>query len=75
MTIHVPNLTPWGWCLFNNFALTAYVKDTVDDIGNTDTAYTTGKKKYAPAYNAAGQRVSPQVKGLVIENGNKKIRK
>ena len=74
ITVHVPNFTPWGWCLFNNFALTTYVKDTVDNSGNLGIAYTT-EKKYAPTYNAAGQRVTPEFKGLVIENGKKKIRK
>lgn len=51
------------------------------EIYLTDNGVTTGIKNVikedgdAPAFNAAGQRVSPSYKGLIIRNGKKFVRK
>lgn len=36
ITVNVPGFVPWGWCLFNNFALTEYAKKvTIDEAATT----------------------------------------
>lgn len=34
--VNVPGFSPWGWCIFNNFALTEYVKNvTIDEAATS----------------------------------------
>lgn len=72
IAINVPGYVDYGWCLFNNFLLTEYVKNTATGIN------TVGSETQAPddrLYNLSGQRVGESYKGIVVRNGRKYVRK
>ncbi|MBR1755448.1 MAG: tyrosine-protein phosphatase [Bacteroidaceae bacterium] len=74
ITIHVPNYIAYGWCLFNNFRLTA-LSDTDDAIGSIREDTALGQEA---AYDLAGRKladrpssVSNLPHGVYILNGRK----
>ena len=54
ITVSVPNFTSRGWCLFNNFALTAYVGSEYTGIADA----VRDKPADTPCYDLSGRRVA-----------------
>ena len=73
ITINVPGFTPFGWCLFTGFVLTAYLSpDDADGIISpaADTGKT-GNGHQAAIYDLTGRQVTHPAAGIYIVDGKK----
>ncbi len=75
ITITVPGFAPLGWCIFNSFALTAYLSpDNADNIIRpTVQSDIAGGNQSATIYDVTGRKVTDPAPGLYIVGGKKTI--
>lgn len=71
ITVEVPNFTPLGWCLFNNFSLAWFDDGTADDIreiySNSEHSADNG------VFDLSGRKTKNPASGIYIVNGKKVI--